>query len=264
MDRRLGDAPKTPRRMTIDFEQRTVELDDRTVALFDPLAYDAIAEAYTLAGWAMKATYTYAWMGRPAIQLPDDLVRLQEFVYAERPDVIVETGIAHGGSVIFYASLCKLIGHGRVIGIDVEIRPHNRTAIEAHPMNEALTMIEGSSIDPAIVARVHSLVGPNERVFLVLDSAHDRAHVEGELEAYASLVKPGGYIAVADGIMRDVAGLPRTGADWAVNNPASAVAAFLVRHPEFVREVPARPFDESSGFPEIVTNFRSGWLRRRS
>jgi cephalosporin hydroxylase len=187
---------------------------------------------------------------------------MQEAVYALRPDVLLETGIAHGGSLIFYASLFKAIGHGRVIGVDIEIRPHNRTALEDHPLRPLLTLVEGSSVESTVVAQVKSLVAPGERVLLVLDSAHGRDHVRAELEAYADLVGPGGYIAVADWIMRDVVGLPRTAATWSDDNPVSAVDGFLAAHPEFERAAPARPFDETGGVPDVVTYFRSGWMRR--
>jgi cephalosporin hydroxylase len=232
------------------------------IPLDAPAAFEAIAEAYTRSGWGAKHSYGFAWFGRPVIQLPDDLVRLQEAVYSMRPDVVVETGIAHGGSLVFYASLLRALGTGRVIGIDVEIRPHNRQALETHPLADMITLIEGSSIAPEIVQRVSQLVTPGARVLLVLDSAHGRGHVLAELEAYTPLLSPGDYVAVADGIMRDVAGLPRTQPSWTTDNPASAVAEFLQTHPEFERAVPPRPFDETTGTPDVVTYYRSGWLRR--
>lgn len=224
--------------------------------------FEAIAEAYTRSGWGAKHSYGFAWFGRPVIQLPEDLVRLQEAVYAIRPDVVVETGIAHGGSLVFYASLLRAMNHGRVIGIDIDIRPHNREALEAHPLRPSITLIEGSSTAPETVDRVRAALQPGERVFLVLDSAHGREHVLAELEAYAPLLAIGDFIAVADGIMRDVSGMPRTQPDWNEDNPASAVADFLTDHPEFERAVPPRPFDETPGLPDVVTYYRSGWLRR--
>src|SRR6202022_4695269 len=123
------------------------------------------------------------WRGRPIIQHPEDMVRLAEVIYSVKPDVIIETGIAHGGSLVYYASLLKAMGRGRVIGVDIEIRPHNRAAMEAHELKPMITMIEGSSIDPGIVAKVKSHVKPSETVLLILDSNHSKAHVAAELEA---------------------------------------------------------------------------------
>ena len=145
-------------------------------------------------------------MGRPVIQLPEDMLRIQEVIHVVRPDVIVETGVAHGGSLVFYASLLKAMDKGRVIGIDVEIRPHNRRAIEAHPLAERIALVEGSSIDPAVVDRVAGMIAPNEAVLVLLDSCHTKAHVAAELEAYGRLVTPGSYIVATDGIMHDLAG----------------------------------------------------------
>ena len=148
--------------------------------------------------------------------------------------MIIETGVAHGGSLIFYASLCKAMDHGRVIGIDIEIRPHNRQAIEAHPLFPFITLIEGSSIDPAVVAQVANQIKAGDKTLFLLDSCHTKAHVLAELNAYAPLVTPGSYIVAMDGIMAEVAGAPRTEADWSWNNPKNAAAEFVAQHPEFI------------------------------
>ena len=170
-------------------------------------------------------------MGRPIIQLPEDVLRIQEVIYRVQPDVIIETGVAHGGSLIFYASLFKAMGRGRVIGIDIEIRPHNRRAIEAHEMKPLITLIEGSSIEPSIVEQVRALITPGETVLVLLDSNHTKAHVLAELEAYGPFVTPGSYIVATDGIMKEVAGAPRTGPDWDWNNPLDAAREFAAKHP---------------------------------
>jgi len=148
-------------------------------------------------------------MGRPIIQLPEDIVRIQEVIYALQPDVIIETGVAHGGSLVFYASLFSAMGKGRVIGVDIEIRPHNRRAIEAHPLSRLITLIEGSSIEPETIARVKAQIRLGEKVMVILDSNHTRDHVRAELEAYAPLVAIGSYIVACDGIVRDLQGAPR-------------------------------------------------------
>ena len=202
-------------------------------------------------------------MGRPIIQLPDDMVRIQEVIYATRPDVIIETGVAHGGSLVFYASLFQAMGNGRVIGIDIEIRPHNRAAIESHPMFPRINLVEGSSVADATVARVQAAIAPGERVMVILDSDHSRDHVAAELARYAPLVSPGCYLLVQDGVMEHVAGMPRTAPDWSWNNPKPAVADFLAANPDFEPVPMPRPFDESLDVPDC-SHHPQGWLRRKA
>jgi cephalosporin hydroxylase len=226
-----------------------------------PEAFAAISRAWLRSGWDNKYVYGFTWMGRPIIQLPEDMIRIQEVIYRVKPDVVIETGVAHGGSLIFYASLFKAMGKGRVIGIDIEIRPHNRKAIESHDLFEYITLVEGSSIDPAIVERVKSLVRPGERVLVMLDSNHTRDHVLAELEAYSPLVAAGSYIVAADGIMADLAGAPRTSSDWGWNNPKAAAAEFVASHPQFVLEQPPLPFNDGS-ITEPVTYWPGAWVKR--
>jgi cephalosporin hydroxylase len=178
-----------------------------------------------------------------------------------QPDVIVETGIAHGGSLVFYASLFAAMGRGRVIGVDIEIRPHNLAAIKAHPLYDRITLIEGDSTSEATVARVKALIRPGEKVMVILDSNHLKDHVAREMAAYADLVTPGSYLLVEDGIMEHVAGMPRAGADWSWNNPNAAIAEFLAARDDFQRVPPPRPFDESQQVPDC-THHPGGWLRR--
>ena len=178
-----------------------------------------------------------------------------------QPDVIIETGVAHGGSLIFYASLCKLLGRGRVIGIDIEIRPHNRAAIEQHELFPLITLIEGSSTAPDVVEKVHSLIKPGEKVLVILDSNHTRQHVRKELESYHSLVSPGSYIVATDGIAKDLADVPRGNPDWKTDHPAAAAEEFAAQHPEFSIEQPPWPFNESE-LSQNVTHWPSAWLKR--
>jgi cephalosporin hydroxylase len=249
---------------TIDTEARTMTLaDGGTLDLFSADSFAVVAKLWTELGWVRKYSYAFTWMGRPVIQLPDDMVRTQEAIWQIRPDVIVETGVAHGGSLVFYASLFAAMGRGRVIGVDIEIRPHNRAAIEAHPLFERITLIEGDSVADTTIARVRELIGPDQTVMVILDANHSKAHVGRELAAYGDLVTPGSYLLVADGIMQDVAGMPRTGADWSWNNPRSAVADFLTGRSDFRRVPPPRPFDESAEVPDC-TYHAGGWLRRIS
>jgi cephalosporin hydroxylase len=224
-------------------------------------AFAAISQLWLRAGWDAKYVYSFTWMGRPIIQLPEDLVRVQELVYRVKPDVIVETGIAHGGSLVFYASLCKAMGRGRVFGIDVEIRPHNRRAIEAHELFPLITLIEGSSIDPEVVGRVKTAIHPGEQVLILLDSCHTRDHVLGELNAYAPLVSIGSYIVVMDGIMSQLAKAPRGQLDWTWNNPTAAAAEFVKNNPNYVLEEPAFLFNEGA-VTERVTYWPNGFIRR--
>lgn len=230
-------------------------------ALDTPEAFEAISAAWLRCGWDVKYVYGFAWMGRPIIQLPEDLIRIQEVIWRVRPDVIIETGVAHGGSLVFYASLFAAMGGGRVIGVDVAIQPHNRTAIETHALSHAITLFEGSSTDPATAAAVRTAVAPHERALVVLDSNHSCAHVEAELELYAPLVAPGSYIIACDGIMASLVGAPRAGADWGWNNPVSAVDAFVTRHPEFSLEEPSFPFNEGR-VRRRVTYWPKAFLRR--
>jgi cephalosporin hydroxylase len=182
-------------------------------------------------------------------------------IFQLKPDVIIETGVAHGGSLIFYSSLCNAMEKGRVIGIDIEIRTHNRAAIEAHPLSDRITLIEGSSISPEIVAKVKSFVKPGEKVLVILDSNHTYAHVYDELEAYAELVTLGSYIVATDGIMYDLAEVPRGITEWATDNPTFAARDFAAAHPEFVIEQPAWPFNESA-LDQNITHWPGAWLRR--
>ncbi len=224
--------------------------------------FRVLSALWLRSGWDTKYPWSFTWLGRPIIQLPDDMIRIQEVVFQVQPDVILEAGIAHGGSLVFYASLCKAMGKGRVLGVDVEIRPHNRKAIEEHFLFPYITMVEGSSIAPEIVAEVSSHVKPGERTIVMLDSCHQKAHVLAELEAYAPLVSPGSYIVAMDGIMGQVVGAPRTNPDWTWNNPAEAAAEFLATHPEFELVEPAFPFNEGL-VTERVTYWPNCFLRRR-
>lgn len=241
----------------------TVRNGDEVKALpFDsPEAFAALSKAWLRCGWDTKYVYSFTWLGRPIIQLPDDMFRAQEVLYRLKPDVIVETGVAHGGSLIFYASLCKAMGSGRIIGVDIEIRPHNRAAIEAHELFSFITLVEGSSTSAETVERVRAQIGPGETVFVMLDSNHTKQHVLDELKAYAPMVTPGSYVVVADGIMADVVGAPRTQPDWAWNNPKAAAIEFVESDSRFVIDEPAFPFNEGV-VRDRVTYWPSAYLKR--
>jgi cephalosporin hydroxylase len=233
-----------------------------TFPLYSPRAFEIVSREWVRVGWDQKYPYTFSWLGRPVIQLPEDMIRMQEVIYRVQPDVIIETGVAHGGGLVFYAGLCQLLGRGRVIGIDIEIRPHNRAAIREHFLSPLIALVDGSSTDPEVVAGVARQVRPGETVLVVLDSNHTRDHVRAELEAYAPLVTPGSYIVATDGVMRDVCDVPRGKPEWADDNPVTAAREFARRHPEFVLEQPLWPFNESP-LAANVTHWPEAWLRRR-
>ena len=226
-----------------------------------PEAFRVLSRLWLRSGWDNKYVYSFTWLGRPIIQLPEDMIRLQEVIYAVRPDVIVETGVAHGGALVFYAGLCKTMDHGRVIGVDVEIRPHNREAIESHPLSSFITLVEGDSIAPQTVARVTTQIGPDETVLVLLDSCHEKQHVLEELRAYSTVVTPGSYIVAMDGIMEDLAGAPRSSPDWSWNNPRQAALEFVAENPDFKIEEPPFAFNEGT-VTERVTYWPSAFIKR--
>jgi cephalosporin hydroxylase len=234
----------------------TVQTPDgpREVDIYSDEGYGVLAHLYTRSGWQRKATYELVWMGIPIIQLPEDILMMQELIWRVRPDVIVESGVAHGGALILYASLLDAIGKGHVIGVDVEIRKYNRLAIEAHPMSKRITLIEGDSVAEDTLQRVRAEIPPGATVLVALDSNHTREHVAAELARYAPLVTPGSYCVVFDGVMTMVSDAPGAGEDWQEDNPLEAVASFLDEHTEF---------EVDPGFNRLgVTYCENGFLRR--
>lgn len=183
-----------------------------------------------------KAQYSYnfSWMGRPIIQYPQDMIAMQEILWQLQPDVIIETGIAHGGSLIYYASILELIGKGEIVGIDIEIRKHNRQEIEKHPMFKRIKMIEGSSVSMDTVEQVRKLVEGKQKVLVSLDSNHTHEHVLEELKLYSPFVTLDSYIVVFDTIVEDMPDDYLPGRAWARgNNPKTAVWEFLKNNPHF-------------------------------
>lgn len=246
----------------INTERGTLTHDGQELDLYTDEAFRVLSEIWVKVGWNQRYPYTFSWMGVPIIQLPEDIIRYQEVLARLQPDVIIETGVAHGGSAILSASLCKALGKGRVIAVDIEIRPHNRKRIEAHQLFPYITLIEGSSTAPEIVAQVKGLVKPGETVLVVLDSNHTYEHVTAELEAYYDLVPPGSYIVATDGVMQILEDVPRGGKGWTRDNPARAARDFANRHPEFHIEEPAWPFNEST-LAGNITHWPDAWLQRK-
>lgn len=254
-------------KLTIDTESRKLTYEGtgtyHNLNLYSREAFKLLSNLWLKVGWSLKYSYTFAWMGRPIIQLPEDMVRIQEVIYRLEPDVIIETGIAHGGSLVYYASLCKVMGRGRIIGIDIEIKTPNRKAIESHMLSPLITLIEGNSIDSLVIKQVKALLKKDETVLVILDSNHSKQHVMGELEAYHSLVSPDSYIVVADGILRDFKDVPGAQNYLEDGNPAEAVAEFLKTHSDFALERPDWLFNESQ-LTENVTYWPDAWLKRKS
>jgi len=230
------------------------------------------AAAFMLASTAPKYSYNFAWQGRPIIQYPQDMVAMQELIWQIKPDLVIETGIAHGGSLIFSASLLALLdmydaidagttldpknSKRKVLGIDIDIRAHNRAAIEAHPMASRIQMIQGSSIAPEIIAQVKAAAQGYSRVLVCLDSNHTHAHVLAELEAYAPLTSVGSYCVVFDTIVEDMPKEMFPDRPWGPgDNPKTAVWEYLKTHPEL-------EIDKSIQHKLLITVAPDGYLKR--
>lgn len=231
------------------------------IPLDNPRAFKLLSEAWLRTGWDNKYVYSFSWLGRPIIQLPEDLIRIQELIYAIKPDLIIETGIAHGGSLIFYAHLLSVIGKGKVIGIDIDIRKHNREEIEKHSLFPFITLIEGSSVEKEIVQKLKPLISPEDKVLVILDSNHSRNHVIKELEIYSKFVSKDSYIVACDGIMQNLEGAPRSEDDWNWNNPISAINDFVVKNENFKIVEPRFPFNEGN-INERVTYWPKAFIKR--
>ena len=188
-----------------------------------------------------RYSYGFTWLGRPVIQYPQDLIALQELIWAVKPDLIIETGIAHGGSLVFTASVLELNAacggpnNAAVIGIDVDIRQHNRAAIEAHPLSKRIQMVEGSSLDSNVINNVKSIAASRENILVCLDSNHTEEHVLGELDAYGLLTSVGSCCIVFDTVIEDLPAELHRDRPWGPgNNPKTAVENWCLSHPEFV------------------------------
>lgn len=227
---------------------------------------------FMLASIMPKYSYNYAWLGRPIIQYPQDVVAMQELIWSIKPDLIIETGIAHGGSLILSASMLALLDYTeavelgqrldpkasrrRVLGVDIDIRPHNRAAIEAHPMAHKIDMIQGSSIAPEIIAQVHKYSKDFNRILVCLDSNHTHEHVLAELEAYAPLTSKDSYCVVFDTIIEDLPAEMCPDRPWAPgDNPKTAVWEYLKNNPDF-------EIDKQIDHKLLISVAPDGYLKR--
>jgi cephalosporin hydroxylase len=210
---------------------------------------------------AYDYSYLWTWMGVPIIQMPADVMATQEVIWATKPDVIIETGVARGGSVLFMASLLQVMGKGKVIGVDIDIRAHNRAAIETHPMAARVTLIEGGSVDAGTLARVRAEIPAGARVMVVLDSDHSRAHVLAECRAYGPMVTPGCYMVVADTLVGHVteANAPKKRSKlwFKGDEPLSALQDYMAETDRF--EV-----DEVLNGKLVLSSSPGGYVRARS
>lgn len=192
------------------------------------------ASAFMAESIKSKYSYNFTWLGRPIIQYPQDILAIQEIIYQLQPDLIIETGIAHGGSLIFHASICELMGKGHVLGIDIDIREHNKTEIQNHPMSKRITMLQGSSISPEIINTVKEMTQGKERVLVILDSNHTHDHVLEEIKLYSPFVTKDSYLMVFDTIVEDIPEDLNFQRPWSVgNNPKTAVFEFLKTNTDF-------------------------------
>jgi cephalosporin hydroxylase len=221
-----------------------------------------IAHGFIRASIVAKYSYNFSWLGRPIIQYPQDIVAMQELIWLIQPDLIIETGIAHGGSLIFSASMVELNAacggprDAEVLGVDIDIRAHNLGAIKAHPMSKRISMIQGSSIAPEIIEQVKAKAAGKQRVLVCLDSNHTHDHVFAELQAYAQLTSVGSYCVVFDTIVEDMPAEMFPDRPWGPgNNPKTAVREYLKSHPEF-------EIDQQMAHKLLISVALDGYLRR--
>ncbi|MEP7072431.1 MAG: CmcI family methyltransferase [Verrucomicrobiota bacterium] len=253
--------------LLIDTTARTLTRSEggteSSVDLYSKEAFEALSLQWVRVGWSLQYYQTFTWFGLPVLQLPEDVLRLQEVIYAVRPLVIVETGVFQGGSLLFHASLLKAMGldDARVIGIDIQLAASTRENLRQYPLSHFITTIEGDSASAEVIAQVTKAIRGCGPVLIILDSNHTRDHVARELEAYAPLVTPGSYIIATDGIMKDLTDVPAGQLGWKTDNPYTAAMEFAARHPEFVHEQPAW-LSHDSPLVENVTYWLGAWFRR--
>ena len=234
------------------------ECNDRVESYKTDAAFQSVANAFVETSITRKYSYNFSWLGRPIIQYPQDIVMMQEIIWDVKPDLIIETGIAHGGSIIFYASMLELLrNNGQVIGIDIDIREYNRAEIEKHPMFKRITMIEESSIDEKVIESLQLIANNKKKVLVCLDSNHTHDHVLRELELYAPFVSVGSYCVVFDTLIEDMSSVC-TSSDrpWTKgNNPKTAVNEYLKTNNSF-------EIDRNIESKLLITAAPGGYLRR--
>jgi cephalosporin hydroxylase len=242
-------------------EQFKQECESEIKAQGDNLPLQQLTRSWMDTANSGKYSYHFEWLGRPIIQYPQDILAMQQIIWEVKPDLIIETGIAHGGSLIFSASMLELIAtctgsEGEVLGIDIDIRPHNRKAIEEHPLFKRISMIQGSSIAPETIAQVKEKVKNKKRILVCLDSNHTHDHVLAELEAYAPLTTLGSYSVVMDTVIEDMPEGFFPDRPWGKgNNPKTSVWKYLKSHSEF-------EIDKTIQNKIMITVAPDGYLKR--
>ncbi len=255
--------------MKIDEKNNQIIRNDGSkVNLYSPEGFKLISDLWIKVGWDQKYLYGFTWLGRPIIQNPDDMIRMQEVIYSIKPDYIIETGIAHGGSLIYYASILNAIGNGSVIGVDIEIREHNRIAIENHELFHLIELYEGSSTNLSIINKIKNKIDKSQKILVILDSAHDYDHVMKELALYHQFVSIDSYIVVTDGSQEYLNSTPRAMRDykgyvdtWDINNPKKAAEDFVEKNDEFSIVEPKFIFNEGN-INFRVTHWPSAFIKR--
>lgn len=225
------------------------------VDLYSKEGLEMLSNLWVKVSTEFKMMYELTWLGRPIIQYGSDMIMLQQLIWDIKPDIFVETGIAHGGSLIYTASLFELMGNnGQVIGIDVEIRAHNRTAIEQHPLFKRIKMIEGSSIADSTIKELEKNLTSGKKICVMLDSNHSKDHVLKEMQLYSKYVSVGSYLIVQDGAQAWVSDIPRGKKEWKEDNPLAAIEEFLKTN---------KDFEIDPGFTRLgITSSPSGYLKK--
>jgi cephalosporin hydroxylase len=241
-------------------EEFAAEVEANIKSLGEDKDVQALSRIWTREITRHKYAYNFSWMGRPLIQMPQDMIAMQEIIWKIKPDLIIETGIAHGGSLIYYASLLEMIGgDGYVLGIDLDIREHNRAEIENHSMYKRIKMIQGSSIDSVVIENVREHVSKKRSVLVILDSNHTHDHVLNELELYSPFVTKNSYLVVFDTLVEDMPDdLQPTDRPWGKgNNPKTAVCEWIKKNPSF-------EIDKGIEHKLLITVAPDGYLKRVS
>lgn|SRR3989338_8731283 len=209
-----------------------LKTDNRTKAfdIYSPKGYEIMSELWNKISFHNRSMYESTWLGIPIIQYPNDMIMMQELIWKTKPDVIIEVGVAHGGSVIFYASILRLLGKGRVIGVDHEIRKHNKIKLNRHPLSKKITLIQGNSVELKTLHKVCALLRSKDKVMVVLDSDHSYTHVTKEMNLYSKIVTKGQYLVVMDGIQGLFHSVPSGKPSWKNDNPLRAIREFVSRN----------------------------------
>jgi cephalosporin hydroxylase len=233
-------------KILIDTKNNTINIKNKTINIYSKKSFEYISDLWIKLGWNQKYSYTFTWLGRPIIQVPEDIVRLQELIFQIKPTKIVETGIAHGGTAILFASILDQIKNkGKVIAVDIKIRSKNLKAIKSHSLSKYIKLFEGSSTDSKIFKNLRKNIKKNDKVFVFLDSNHTFDHVYNELIMYSKIVSKNSYIVACDGVMNLVNDTPRGKKEWITDNPIKAIKKFLKNNDNFVLNEPNWLFNES-------------------